>query len=329
MPDIVPTDAELDAAYRTLKSIVHRTPLLESAALNEAIGARVLVKAEALQETGSFKIRGAYYRLTRLEDAQRSAGVIAFSSGNFAQGLAAAGGLLGIPVTIVMPQDAPPGKMEATRGYGAEVLLSDHGDRNREVAAAELARDTAAERGMTLLHPFDDPEIVAGQASVGLEILEQAEEMDCRLDILLVPVGGGGLIAGGALAAQRAGGGIKVYAVEPEGYDDMARSLAVGERQENVSSPPTLCDALQAATPGEVTFAAALGTLAGGIVVSDTEVGAAMERAFQDLKIVLEPSGAASLAAVLAEKIEVRGKCIGVVASGGNVALEDFRRATA
>jgi threonine dehydratase len=171
MADMIPTEAELDAAYRTLKSIVRQTPLLESPALNEATGARVLVKAEALQITGSFKIRGAYYRLTRLNDDQRAAGVIAFSSGNFAQGLAAAGELLGIPVTIVMPEDAPPAKIAATRGYGADVMLSAHGKSNREVVAAELARATAAERGMTLLHPFDDLDIIAGQASVGLEIL--------------------------------------------------------------------------------------------------------------------------------------------------------------
>ena len=326
MPVVVPTDHDLEVAYGTLGAVVRRTPILESAALNAVAGARVLVKAESLQVTGSFKIRGAYHRLTRLDAGQRRSGVIAFSSGNFAQGLAAAGALLRVPVTIVMPIDAPPAKIEATRGYGADVMLSDHGELNREVVAADLASTTASQRKMVLLHPFDDPHIVAGQASVGREMLEQANDLGCSLDVLVAPVGGGGLIAGCVLAARRAGKGIAIYAVEPEGYDDMARSLRTGERQRNVSSPPTLCDALQAAMPGEVTFAAARESLAGGIAVSDAEVRTAMQSAFRDLKIVLEPSGAAALAAVLAGKVDVRGKCVGVVASGGNIALENFTR---
>ena len=309
--------------------LAHEKFGLESPAINEATGGRILIKAESLQVTGSFKIRGAYNRLTGLEANRRQAGVIAFSSGNFAQGLAAAGALLGIPVTIVMPIDAPPAKIDATRRHGADVMLSDHGAQNREVVAADLARSTAAERGMTLLHPFDDPGIVAGQASVGIELLEQVADIGCSLDVLVAPVGGGGLIAGCTLATRRAAGRIEVYSVEPEGYDDMARSLNTGERLSTPSSPPTLCDALQAAMPGEVTFAAARTGVAGGIAVGDAEVRHAMQRAFLDLKIVLEPSGAAAFAAVLAGRVDVRGKSVGVIASGGNIALEDFSRITA
>ena len=329
MDMIVPATEDLLSAFVGLRPVVRETPLLESVSLNKSTGARVLVKAESLQRTGSFKFRGAYHRLTRLNEAERRTGVIAYSSGNFAQGLAAAGHLQGVAVTIVMPDDAPVSKIERTRDYGAEVVLSEHGNRNREVVANELAHQIADDRGMTLLHPFDDPHIVAGQASVGLEMLDQTLRMGVRLDALLVPVGGGGLVAGCALAAKNALPDIAVYAVEPEGYDDMARSLESGERERNVASPPTLCDALQAATPGKVTFAAARDLLEGGLIVSDAEVGVGMRRAFTDLKVVLEPSGATALAALLTGKIDLRGKCVGIVASGGNVALEDFHRITA
>ena len=325
---IVPATEDLLSAFVGLRPVVRETPLLESVSLNKATGSRVLVKAESLQRTGSFKFRGAYHRLSRLDREARRRGVVAFSSGNFAQGLAAAGRLQDVAVTIVMPADAPAAKVERTREYGAEVVLSVHGARNREVAADELAHELAEDRGMTLLHPFDDPHIIAGQASVGLEMLEQTLRLGVRLDTLLVPVGGGGLVAGCALAAKSAQPDITVYAVEPEGYDDMARSLESGERERNEASPPTLCDALQAATPGEVTFAAARELLAGGITVDDAEVGAAMRRAFTDLKVVLEPSGATALAALLAHKLDLAGQIVGIVASGGNVALEEFHRIT-
>ena len=286
------------------------------------------MKAESLQLAGSFKIRGAYYRLSRLSDDERKRGVIAYSSGNFAQGLAAAGAMLDTPVTIVMPIDAPRRKMKATRNFGAEVVLSEHGTQNREVVANALAKELAGERHLTLLHPFDDPDIVAGQASVGVELLDQAAEMGCRPDTLLVPVGGGGLIAGCALATKIRGEGLDVYAVEPTGYDDMRRSLVAGERVGNDENPPTLCDALQAQIPGEVTFGTFQPLSAGGVAVDDAEVTEGMRTAFADFKIVLEPSGAVALAALIAGKVDTAGKCIGVVASGGNISLEDFQRIT-
>ena len=273
-------------------------------------------------------MRGAYYRLTRLAERERAKGVVAFSSGNFAQGLAAAGGMLGIPVTIVMPEDAPPAKIEATRGYGANVVLSRHGERNREVAANEAARTIAAETGASLLHPFDDPDIVAGQSTAASEMLRQAADMGLDLDAVLVPVGGGGLIAGCALACEAAHCRLQVLAVEPAGYDDFGRSLSAGARLGNSGSPRTLCDALQAAMPGQVTFAVAQGRVARGIAASDADVRRAMALAFRHLKIVLEPSGAVALAALLAGGLGLEGRTVGVLASGGNVALGDFARLT-
>jgi threonine dehydratase len=325
--------ASLTHAAELLRPVVVETPVFESPMLDAACGARVLVKAESLQRTGSFKFRGAYYRVACLSDAERARGVVAFSSGNFAQGLAAAGALAGVKVTIVMPEDAPAAKMEATRRYGAEVVLSHHGTRNREEAANELALQLAEERGLTKLHPFDDPLIVAGQGSAGIELARQAERHGAALDVLLSPVGGGGLLAGLALALHELSPATRVYGVEPEGYDDMARSLAAGARQRVQGQPRSLCDALQAAMPGDVTFGVARDMVAGGLVVSDDEVVLAMERAFLDLKLVVEPSGAVALAAALARKLDPHmqpaPRTIGVILSGGNIALGDFRRLTA
>jgi len=321
--------ASLARAADVLRPVVVETPLFESPALNAACGTRVLVKAESLQRTGSFKFRGAYYRVACLSEAERERGVIAFSSGNFAQGLAAAGALAGVKVTIVMPEDAPAAKMDATRRYGAEVVLSRHGTRNREEAANELALQLAEERGFPRLHPFDDPLIVAGQGSAGIELARQAERAGATLDALLSPVGGGGLLAGLALALRELSPATRVYGVEPEGYDDMARSLATGARQRVAGQPRSLCDALQAAMPGDVTFAVARDTVAGGLVVGDDEVVQAMERAFHDLKLVVEPSGAVALAAALARRLDPLPRTIGVILSGGNIALGDFHRLTA
>ncbi|MBM3525989.1 MAG: threonine/serine dehydratase, partial [Alphaproteobacteria bacterium] len=244
-------------AARTLRPLVIETPLLESPGLDALAGCRVLVKAECLQRTGSFKYRGASFRLTRLTDAERKRGVIAFSSGNFAQALAAAGTAAGIKVTIVMPADAPAAKIDATRGYGAEVVLSEHGGRNREEAANDLAMKLADERGLVKLHPFDDPLVVAGQASCGVEIARQAVERGAALDALLVPVGGSGLIAGIALAVKTLSPATRVIGCEPEGFDDLRRSLASGQRERVVPGARSICDALQAASPGAVPFGAA------------------------------------------------------------------------
>jgi threonine dehydratase len=315
-------------AARVLRPAIVETPLLESPGLDALAGARLLVKAETLQRTGSFKYRGAFFRLARLDDTARRRGVIAFSSGNFAQALAAAGAVAGVKVTIVMPVDAPAAKIDATRGYGAEVVLSEHGERNREEAANELATKLAAAHGYARLHPFDDPLVVAGQASCGVEIARQAAERGVRLDALVVPVGGSGLIAGVALAMQRLSPGTRVIGAEPEGFDDLKRSLAAGERQRVVPGARSICDALQAATPGAVPFDAANGAIAEGVSVGDAQAVAGMRAAFTHLKLVAEPSGAIGLGAVLAGSIAGKPPVIGVVLSGGNVALADFARLT-
>ncbi|MBL8698558.1 MAG: threonine/serine dehydratase [Alphaproteobacteria bacterium] len=316
-------------AARTLRPLVVETPLLESPVLNGVAGCRVLVKAENLQRTGSFKYRGACFRLARLSPDERKRGVIAFSSGNFAQALAAAGTAAGIAVTIVMPVDAPKAKIDATRGYGAEVVLSEHGERNREEAANELAMKLAEQRGLVKLHPFDDPLVVAGQASCGVEIARQAVERGVSLDALVVPVGGSGLIAGIALAVKTLAPATRVVAAEPEGFDDLRRSLVSGTRERVVPGARSICDALQAASPGAVPFGAARAAIASGVAVSDAEAVAAMRAAFTHLKLVAEPSGAIGLGAVLSGMLSPLPAAVGVVLSGGNVALAEFARLTA
>ena len=313
-------------AARVLRPAIVETPLLGSPVLDAQVGARVLCKADNLQRTGSFKYRGAFFRLSKLTQAERARGVVAFSSGNFAQALAAAGKAAGVAVTIVMPVDAPRAKIDATRGYGAEVVLSEHGERNREEAANELAMRIAETRGLTKLHPFDDERVVAGQASCGIEILRQAAERGVTLDALIVPVGGSGLIAGVALAVRTLSPGTRVIGAEPEGFDDLRRSLDAGERQRAVPGARSICDALQAATPGAVPFGAAHDAIAEGVSVTDAEAVAGMRAAFSHLKLVCEPSGAIALGAVLAGKIGGAPKTIGVVLSGGNISVEDYIR---
>ena len=325
MPPLQPPASELAAAYAYLKGKVRRTPLLESDSLNERAGCRVLVKAEGLQITGSFKIRGAMWRLEQLDADERRRGVVAFSSGNFAQGLAEAGRRAGVPVTIVMPEDAPAAKIEATRRRGATVELSRHGSENRVVVAATLAEWLAAERGLALLHPFDDSHVVAGQASLTFELLDQLAEQGDTADLLYAPVGGGGLIAGAGHALSVNGATAELVAVEPVGYDGMGRSLAAGARQMLTGNPPTLCDALQATAPGEVTFAAPARFVRRWVSVGDDDVRTAMAAAFEALKIVLEPSGAITLAAVLGpERERSAGRTVVVLTCGANVALEKF-----
>ena len=320
----LPTIDEVRSARDVLRPVLCDTPLLEAAALNERAGCRLLVKAEALQHTGSFKFRGAYYRLSCLDACERAAGVVAYSSGNFGRALAAAGSMLGIPVTIVTPIDAPAIKIEAIREAGAEVVLSDHGERNREEVASELAVNLVEERGATALHPFDDPVIVAGQGTLALDMFDQASRQGDTLDALLVPVGGGGLIAGCALALASESPMTEVIAVEPAGFDGMGRSLAAGERRRIGEGGSTMCDALQAAMPGEVPFAVARPRIKAGVTIADALVGEAVREAFQSLKVVLEPSGAIALAAALDGSLDLAGQCVGVVASGGNIAPEAF-----
>ena len=310
-----PSFADIESAARRLEGKAVFTPLLESPLLNERVGGRLLIKAEPLQRTGSFKFRGAYNRISRLDADQIKRGVVAFSSGNHAQGVAAAAHAFGAPAVIVMPSDAPAIKIANTRAWGAEVVLYDRYREDRDV----VARDLAEQRGATLVPPFDHPLIIAGQGTVGLEIARQAEAADAELDAVLSPCGGGGLISGCALALAERAPGAEIYAVEPEGFDDTARSLASGSRQHSVEGAKTICDALLAKTPGVLTFSINRKLLAGGLVVSDDEVAHAMGVALNYLKLVAEPGGATALAAALSRKFDCRGKTVAVIVSGGNV----------
>lgn len=312
----------LDAARR-LRGHAVVTPLLESPALNARVGGRLLIKAEVLQRTGAFKFRGAYNSLSRFEPQRAARGVIACSSGNHAQGVAAAARMLGIPALIVMPADAPAVKLAGTRAYGAQLQLYDRFRENREA----LAQTLAAERGAVLDQSFEDPYVIAGQGTVGLELAEQAAERGAALDAVLVPCGGGGLVAGCALALSQLCPKTAVYAVEPEGFDDTARSLSAGERRRNAADARSICDALLLPTPGELPFAIMRRLLAGALAVSDTEAEQAMAAAFRYVKLVVEPGGAVALAAALAAKYDCRGKTVAVVCSGGNVDPDTFCRA--
>jgi len=322
---MIPSLEELRAAYAATRAATRETPLIEAPALAEATGAaQVFVKPESLQWAGSFKVRGAYWRLCQLREPERARGVIAYSSGNFAQGLAAAGQRLRIPVTIVMPVDAPEAKRRATEALGAEVVGSEHGDRPREEAAAALAREIAEERGLTLLHPYDDPAIVAGQAGAGLEAIAQLGAGAAVVDRVLCCTGGGGLIGGVALAFHYLSPTTEVIAVEPEGYHAMGASLADGEIQRVASGLPTICDALQATSPGAAPFAAAKVAGVKGLTVEDAAVRQAMLFAFERLKLVLEPSGAVALAALLSGAAPVAQRRVLVYATGGNLSFAEF-----
>jgi threonine dehydratase len=320
--------ALLNRAWEAVRPAVRWTPLLRSDYLDSELGARIFLKAESLQVGGSFKIRGASFRVSCLSQQQRSRGVVAFSSGNFAQGLALAGRQAGVPVTIVMPKDAPQRKIDLTKRAGATVVLTDHGNRNREEVASEKAREIAHENAYALLHPFDDPMVVAGQSTLMREVQVDARQQQIHIDAILCPVGGGGLIAGTALAEKYFGHGAEVIAVEPASCDDMRRSLLSHQRERNVGTPRTICDAMQAVTPGAVPFEAAEHLISRGIAVDDEAVRRAMRLAFEEFKIVLEPSGAIALAAALENRAEFSGRTIVLLCCGGSVSLEDLLRLT-
>jgi threonine dehydratase len=316
--------------HKTVRTVARETPLLSSPALDELATYKLFIKAESLQHTGSFKLRGAFFRLNNLNLPQREKGVVAFSSGNFAQGLARAGQLLGISVTIVMPKDVPELKVLGTKRYGAKVVFSEPDGRPREVVSAELAAGIADDEHRVLLHPFDDADVVLGHSSLGTELLQQLEEMgeNMPLDSLLVPAGGGGLVAGISVALRAHRSRTRLIAVEPDGYDDLARSLSDGQRQRNGTPSPTLCDALQAVSPGAIPFSILQETLDSVVSVTDHEVRLAMRAAAEHLKLVLEPSGASALAAVLTARsrgLEL-GDRVGVVCSGGNISPDQFRK---
>jgi threonine dehydratase len=317
MSNVLPTVADVVDAAARLRGWVVETPVLESEAINARVGARVLLKAECLQHTGSFKIRGALNRLLQLGAEERAAGVVAFSSGNHAQAVALAARWLEVPATIVMPADAPKIKADRTREHGAEVVLYDREREDREAIAADIA----ARSGAAIVPPFDHPHIVAGQGTLALELARAARARDEDIDAFYAPCSGGGLVAGCALALKHEWPGCAVYAVEPKGFEDHAASLAAGERRAVAPGGTTLCDGLRAPLPGAITFAVNKRLLAGARAVDDTQIRAAMALAAEHLKVVVEPSGAAALAAVLAEPRPI-GPCIAVVLSGGNVDAE-------
>ena len=317
----LPTFDNVIAAAKRLNGLAVRTPLIDSPALNERVGGTVLLKAETLQRTGSFKFRGAFNRISQIPEEDRPGGVVAYSSGNHAQGVAAAAALLGLPAVIVMPSDAPAIKVENTRGYGAEVVFYDRFTEARE----QIGKAIAVERNATLVPPYDDPEVIAGQGTCGLEIVEQSKAKGLDLDALLVCCGGGGLTAGCGLALEALSPQTSLYSVEPAGYDDTKLSLDAGHPVPHGKAPPSICDALLSPQPGDLTFALNRTRLAGGLTVTDTDVKAAMRFAFRTLKLVVEPGGAVCLAAILAGKIDAAGRVIAITLSGGNVDAELYR----
>jgi len=314
-PELPKFDDVLAARERIAGLAVH-TPTLESPLLNERVGARVLIKAETLQRTGAFKFRGAHNCISRVDKAAWPGGVVACSSGNHGQGVAEAARLEGLPATIVMPRDAPALKLARTRRSGAEVVLFDRDTEDREAIACKLC----GERGALYVPPYDHADIITGQGTAGLELHEQAAAMNARLSAVLVPASGGGLVSGVALAIKHLAPDCAVYSVEPEGFDDYARSLASGQREHNARLSGSICDSLLIGQPGQITFALSRDMMAGGVAVSDDEARAAMRFAFEELKLVVEPGGAVGLAALLSRRFQLPGDgAIGVILSGGNV----------
>ena len=310
-----PTYSDIKAAAKRIARHARHTPLLRNSFLDEHSHRKVLLKPEMLQVSGSFKFRGAYNRIAQLSGDERDAGVIAWSSGNHAQGVAAAARLEGVRARIVMPKDAPAIKLENTRALGAEVITFDRYEEDREAICYALA----ARDGGVIIPSYDDRHIIAGQGTAGLEIFQDAQIMDEKLDALLICCGGGGLTAGCALAGEALSPDTAIYCVEPEHYDDHARSLHSGRRALADTSRPSICDALLSPTPGEMTFTINQRLLAGGLVVTESEVKTAMRYAFRVLKLVIEPGGAVALAALLAGKVDPQHQTVALMLSGGNV----------
>lgn len=316
----VPTIADVRAARERIGQLAVVTPLIEHPALNALAGGRVLLKAETMQRVGAFKFRGAYNAVSQIDKKRFPGGVVACSSGNHAQGVAAAATLCGMASVIVMPADAPKMKLARTKAFGAEVVTFDRATEDRDAIAARLCE----QRKAALVHPFDDFNVIAGQGTVGLELMQQAAAVGAAVDAVIVCCSGGGLVTGISLAVKAASAATEVYSVEPAEFDDFARSLKSGRRERNVTLSGSICDALMAPSPGEINFAIAQNTISGGLVVTDDEVRAAMRFAFLELKLVVEPGGAAALAAVLAKKIPTQGRVVVAVLSGGNVDPADF-----
>jgi len=321
----LPTARDVDAAARLLHGVAWRTPLITSPALDALTGGRVFLKAETLQRTGSFKFRGAYNKIAAIPQERRAGGVVAYSSGNHAQGVAAAARLLGMPAVIVMPSDAPRSKRERTAALGAEIMLFDRIKDDREA----IARRIAQERNAVLVPPYDDPLVIAGQGTIGREIVEDLAALGLAPDVIVVTASGGGLTAGIALAAKSRVGDVRLFTAEPVGFDDHARSFRSGRREANAALTGTICDALMARTPGALTFAINSALVGEGVAATDQEVAAAMAFAFHELKLVVEPGGAVALAALMSSKIPVEGKVVVAVLSGGNVDADVFHRLVA
>jgi threonine dehydratase len=311
---------DVRSAAAALDGVAHRTPVLSSRTLDAATGATVFCKAECYQRGGAFKFRGAYSMISRVPSHERARGVAAYSSGNHAQAVAIAAAMLNAPAVILMPDDAPAAKLDATRGYGAEVVTYDRYSQDRD----QLGRELAESRGLTLVPPYEHPLVMSGQGTAALELLEQAPS----LDTLLVPVGGGGLLAGCATAAKALAPDIEMIGVEPEQGDDTRRSLAAGERV-RIPVPRTIADGQQVETPGELTFEVNRQLVDSVELVSDGDIIDAMLFAFDRMKVVLEPSGACALAALLAGRVHRPGRRVGVVLSGGNVGAARFAELTA
>src|SRR6476646_8801743 len=317
-----PTAADIAAAAQRLAGVAVRTPLVSAPVLDERLGARVFLKAETLQRTGSFKFRGAYNKISQIPPERRAAGVVAYSSGNHAQGVAAAAKLLGIRATIVMPSDAPRLKRARTEALGAEVVAYDRNSEDRAAIAAKIV----AERGASLVPPYDDPLIIAGQGTIGTEIVEDLAALGLEPEIVVIGASGGGLAAGVSLGVKARVPAAKFYTVEPEGFDDTARSFKSGKREANPRLSGSICDALMSNTPGELTFPITQALIGEGLVVSDAEVALAVRYAFEELKLAVEPGGVIGLAALLAGKLDVRGKVAVGVLSGGNIDAELFAK---
>jgi threonine dehydratase len=321
----LPTAADVDRAAQRLAGIALHTPLVASPVLDALTGGRIYLKAETLQRTGSFKFRGAYNKLSSIPAEQRAGGVVAFSSGNHAQGVAHAAKLLDMPAVIVMPRDAPRPKRERTQAFGAEVVLYDREREDREA----IARDLAARRGATLVPPYDDPMIIAGQGTAGREIVDDLALEGVTPDVVIVNASGGGLTAGIALAVKARAPQARVYTAEPQGFDDHARSFRSGKREINNAASGSICDALMSPSPGRMTFEINRVLVGEGLTASEEEVARAVAFAFRELKLVVEPGGAVGLAALISGKVDVAGKVAVAVLSGGNVDPELFYRLVA